>query len=148
MGPSPSIRLRHTMASDGTRIFVLGGKPSATAPGEESALIDVLNTSAYFLFVISFGLPPSLKSQSTSSTQISTLSLSSPVGRPPDAHGSHYRVLRPRSNHNTRSPLHWMLTRRTVLLLFKRPLPKNWVALPFRRLLASKTPACHRNPRV
>jgi hypothetical protein len=49
MGPSPSGRLFHTMASDGTRIFVLGGKSSTM---DESALIHVFDTSMYFIFVI------------------------------------------------------------------------------------------------
>ncbi len=43
------------MASDGTRVFVLGGASSAGIPVYETKPIHVLNTSRYFLFVISFG---------------------------------------------------------------------------------------------
>jgi hypothetical protein len=61
MGPSPSARWGHAMASDGTRIFVLGGKSSAIAQGDEAAVIHVLDAGTYFHFVVSFGQPPSLK---------------------------------------------------------------------------------------
>jgi chromosome segregation ATPase len=50
IGPSPSKTTSHAMASDGTRVFVLGGHLSS-AEGDE---IHVLDTSTYFLFVISF----------------------------------------------------------------------------------------------
>ena len=47
------------MASDGTRVFVLGGSLSSTeAVTDETAHIHVLDTSMYFLLVISFGRPP------------------------------------------------------------------------------------------
>jgi hypothetical protein len=45
------------MASDGTRVFVLGGSLSSDAVIDETAHIHVLDTSMYFL-VISFGWPP------------------------------------------------------------------------------------------
>ena len=49
------------MASDGRRVFVLGGALSADAQENEAKLIHVLDTSMYFLFIISFGQPSSLK---------------------------------------------------------------------------------------
>ena len=48
------------MASNGARVFVLGGEPSAGAQADETALIHVLDTSMYFPFVTSIGWPPSL----------------------------------------------------------------------------------------
>ncbi len=47
----------HAMASDGTRVFVLGGDFPADTQAETEH-IHVLDTSMYFLFVISFGRPP------------------------------------------------------------------------------------------
>ncbi len=43
------------MASDGTRVFVLGGASSPHRAVDEAKLIHVLDTSMYFLFVILFG---------------------------------------------------------------------------------------------
>jgi hypothetical protein len=138
MGPSP--RLCHTMASEGTRVFVIGGNSSAGARGDESTLIHVLETSTFFLFVMSFVQPPSLKTQSTSNTRIPTPTLlilmrapsNSPRGRP--------RVPRPRGNHNTRHPLHRIILGNSLCLLLKKILPTNWVPPPPRRLLARETP--------
>ncbi len=49
------------MASDGTRVFVLGGLlSSADAQADETEHIHVLDTSMYFL-VISFGRPQDRK---------------------------------------------------------------------------------------
>ncbi len=47
------------MASDGTRVFVLGGTWSASPRTltNEQKLIHVLDTSMCFLFVIPFGQP-------------------------------------------------------------------------------------------
>ncbi|KAI0294942.1 hypothetical protein BC826DRAFT_1104415 [Russula brevipes] len=44
MGPSPSGRSGHAMASHGTRVFVLGGESSAVAQVDETAMIHVLDT--------------------------------------------------------------------------------------------------------
>ena len=52
------------MACDGTRLFVLGGALSPGAQADEANLIHVLDTSMYFLFVISFGQPSNLKQSS------------------------------------------------------------------------------------
>ena len=54
------------MACDGTRVFMLGGKLSLSpnAQADKTNLIYVLDTSMYFLFVISFGQPSSLKQSS------------------------------------------------------------------------------------
>jgi hypothetical protein len=49
------------MASDGRRVFVLGGELPSGAQADEAKLIHVLDTSMYFLFVIPFGQPSSLK---------------------------------------------------------------------------------------
>ncbi len=43
------------MASDESRVFVLGGLLSSGLPVDEAKPIHVLETSMYFLFVISFG---------------------------------------------------------------------------------------------
>jgi N-acetylneuraminic acid mutarotase len=51
MGPSPSGRSGHAMASNGARVFVLGGESSAGAQTEENALIHVLDTSMCFSFI-------------------------------------------------------------------------------------------------
>jgi hypothetical protein len=47
MGPSPGRRSDHAMVSNGTRIFMVGGKLAAGAE-DESALFHVLETSTYF----------------------------------------------------------------------------------------------------
>jgi hypothetical protein len=52
------------MASDGRRVFVLGGDLSPNAQVDEAKLIHVLDTSKYFFFVIPFGHPSSLKQSS------------------------------------------------------------------------------------
>jgi hypothetical protein len=57
----------HAMASDGTRVFVLGGWSLEIAQEDETALIHVIDTSTYYLFVILFGRPSYLKAQSTPS---------------------------------------------------------------------------------
>ncbi|KAI0308283.1 hypothetical protein B0F90DRAFT_1665117 [Multifurca ochricompacta] len=44
MGPSPSGRSGHAMASNGVRVFVLGGESSTGTPADETALIHVLDT--------------------------------------------------------------------------------------------------------
>ena len=81
IGPSPSGRSGHAVASDGRRVFVLGGELSPGAQGDETKLIHVLDTSMYFLFVISFGQPPSLKIQCTSITRNLTPTLPILCGR-------------------------------------------------------------------
>jgi hypothetical protein len=43
------------MASNGTRIFVLGGESSAGAQADEAALIHVLDTSTHFYFYLFLG---------------------------------------------------------------------------------------------
>jgi len=44
VGPSPHRRLHHAMASDGTRVFVLGGYLDRARP-DEISLIHVFDTS-------------------------------------------------------------------------------------------------------
>jgi hypothetical protein len=56
------------MASDGTRVFVLGGY-SPDARVDELSLIHVFDTSMYFRSVISSGHPSILRTQRTSSTR-------------------------------------------------------------------------------
>jgi hypothetical protein len=96
------------MASDGTRVFVLGGKLSPGAQADETKLIHVLDTSMYFLFVISFGQSPSLKTQGTSITRNPTLMLSILARKPPNSCGSRRRVPRPEDNHISRQLLRRM----------------------------------------
>jgi hypothetical protein len=135
-GPSPHRRMGHTMASDGTRVFVLGGS-SAGARVDEMSLIHVFDTSMYFRSVISSGQPPRLRTQSTSSTRNPSVPLSIPMRSPPNLRRSHPQVARLRSNHSTRSPLH---RRHTVLPVCKMlPLPYRAALLPC-RLLTSETP--------
>jgi hypothetical protein len=64
------------MASDGTRVFILGGISSLGAQVDEITITHVFDTSTYLLFVISFEQPPSLKTQSTSRTRNPTPPLS------------------------------------------------------------------------
>ena len=136
MGPSPSGRRAHAMASDGTRVFVLGGRLSVSEPADEATLIHVVDTSTYFRFCHLDGLQVS--KQSTSSTRNLTPSLSSLVGRPPNSCTSHPRVPWPRSNHSARYPLHPMRTQYTIL--FKQLPPKNRAAPPPRSLLKNESP--------
>ena len=138
IGPRPCGRGGHAMASDGRRVFVLGGELSPSTEVDEARLIYVLDTSMYFHFVISFRQPSSFK-QSSSITRNPILTLSSIVKRPPNFHGSYQRVTRPSMNHNTRYSLHQMLEQRRVLFHSKRLPLKTWAAPPYRRLLMSET---------
>lgn len=47
MGPAPSGRSGHAMASMGTRVFVLGGESFTPARQEDHGTIHVLDTSSY-----------------------------------------------------------------------------------------------------
>src|SRR5713101_4327464 len=49
IGPGPCGRAAHAMASDGIRVFVLGGELSPGAQADDAKLIHVLDTSMYFL---------------------------------------------------------------------------------------------------
>jgi hypothetical protein len=51
VGPSPHGRSSHAMASDGTRVFLLGGY-SEGARADETSLIHVFDTSMHSLLVI------------------------------------------------------------------------------------------------
>ena len=72
------------MASDGTRVFVLGGHLDSAQPDEVS-LVHVFDTSMYFLSVISSRQPPRLRTQRTSSTQNPSITLSILMRRSPQA---------------------------------------------------------------
>src|SRR6266566_8158060 len=96
VGPNPHRRSCHTMASDGTRVFLLGGWPKG-AQADEISLIHVLDTSMFVLFVISSGQPPRLRTQNISSTRKLTLTLSVLRKRPLNLRGSQLQVPRPRS---------------------------------------------------
>ena len=136
VGPSPHRRSHHAMASDGTRVFVLGGF-SKGARVDELSLIHVFDTSMYTCFVNLSGQPPMLRTQRTSSTRIPSLTLSIPMRRSPNLYGSHPQVPRPRSNHSTRNPRH----RRPAVLPVCKTLPPLYrAALPPCRLLTSETP--------
>lgn len=56
MGPAPSPRLGHAMASMGSRVFVLGGldevSPALTG-SEDSSFIHILDTSQFYIYVMS-----------------------------------------------------------------------------------------------
>ena len=75
IGSGPCGRSGHAIASDGTRILLLGGKSSSDAKANDSGLIYVLDTSMYF-FVISLGRTPEFKAQKESRTRIPTSTLS------------------------------------------------------------------------
>lgn len=47
MGPAPSVRSGHAMASFGTRVFVLGGESSAPGQTDDPTIVHVLDTSKY-----------------------------------------------------------------------------------------------------
>ena len=89
------------MAYDGRCVFVLGGSLSRGAQVDEVKPIHVLDTGMYFLGVISFGQPSSLK-QISSFTRSSTPALSSLVRKPPNLRRSYPRVTRFRVNQNKR----------------------------------------------
>src|SRR5882757_10918452 len=86
--PSPHRRSAHTMASDGTRIFVLGGYLQG-AQSYDKSVVHVFDTSMYFRFVVSSGQPPTLRTQRTSSTRNPSVTLSILTRRPTNLRGSH-----------------------------------------------------------
>ena len=106
------------MASDGERVFVLGGVLPPGAQVDEAKLIHVLDTSM-FLFVILFGQHSSLK-QSSSITQSPTSTLSRIVRKLPNFLRYYPQVTRPRVNHNTR---HYF--RRILMAKVQRSLMKS-----------------------
>ena len=138
IGPRPCRRKAHSMASDGNRVFVLGGVLSPGAQVDEDKLIHVLDTSMYFLFVISFGQPSSLK-QSSSLTRNPTPTPSRKVRRPPNLRRSYPRVARPEDNLISRYLLRRMTMQHMVLLFFKTLPLKNWITPPPSGSLARKT---------
>jgi hypothetical protein len=102
IGQNPQGRWCHAMASDGTRVFLLGGNINYPVPDE--TLIHVFDTSMYctFVFVNLSGQPFNLRTQRISSTRNPSVTLPIPMRRPPNLRGSHPRVPRLRSNHSTR----------------------------------------------
>jgi hypothetical protein len=88
VGPSPHRTSYHAMASDGTRVFVLGGF-SEDAQSDEISLIHVFDTSMYFRSVVSSGQPLRLRTQRISSTRNPSLTLSILRRRPSNLHRSH-----------------------------------------------------------
>lgn len=52
MGPSPSGRSGHAMASMGTRVFVLGGESFTPSKTDDPSIIHVLDTSTYRHFFL------------------------------------------------------------------------------------------------
>ena len=87
VGPSPHKRSNHTMASDGTRIFVLGGY-SKGARADEISLIHVFDTSMYFRSLLLSGQFSKLRTQGTSSTRNPSVVPSILMRRPPNLRGS------------------------------------------------------------
>ena len=135
MGQSPHRRGNHAMASDGTRVFVLGGHSGGWS--DEISLIRVFDTSMYVRLVNISGQPSKLRTQSTSSIRNPSVMLSILMRRPPNLRRSHLQVPRPRSDHSTRKPRHRRLT---VLPIFKTLPPLYRPVLPPCRLLTSEIP--------
>jgi len=52
MGPSPSGRSGHAMASIGSKVFVIGGESFTPSKGEDPNMIHVLDTSQYYFSII------------------------------------------------------------------------------------------------
>ena len=104
IGPSPSRRQNHAMASNGTRVFVLGGESYGIDPSDERMLVHVLDTSRYF-FGHFIWTASKFEMQSSSNTRSHTPTLSSLVRRPSNSRGSHLRFPQLRSNHNARRRL-------------------------------------------
>ena len=48
MGPSPSGRSGHAMASMGPKVYVLGGESFTPSKAEDSGYIHILDTSQWF----------------------------------------------------------------------------------------------------
>jgi hypothetical protein len=76
------------MASDGARVFVLGGY-SKGAQEDEISLIHVFDTSMYIRFVNLSGQLSKLRTQSTSSTRNPSVILLVLTRRPSNMRGSH-----------------------------------------------------------
>jgi hypothetical protein len=78
VGQSPQDRSGHAMASDGTRIFVVGGCSNGA---DDTSLIHVFDTSMYctFFFDNLSGRPFNLRIQSTSSTRNPSVTLPIPM---------------------------------------------------------------------
>ncbi len=93
IGPGPSRRRHHVMASDGTWVFVFGGVISSEVQADRAKSIHVLDTSMYFLFVVSFEWPPRSKTQKGSVPRNPTLTMSILVRKPPSLRGYHSRIL-------------------------------------------------------
>ena len=49
MGPSPSARSGHAMASVDGKVFVLGGYPAMPSKTEDHSVIHILDTSSFLL---------------------------------------------------------------------------------------------------
>jgi len=124
VGPSPRGRLCHAMASDGTRVFVLGGR-SKVARTDDLSHIHFFDTSMYAYFIILSGQPSKFRTQVISSTLNTSVVLSIPMRRPPNLRGSRPQVP-PWSNHRARSPLH---RKPTVVPVCKTLPPLYQVAL-------------------
>jgi len=125
IGPSPSGRMGHAMACDGTRVFVLGGVLSPGVQADEIKPIHVLDTRIYFLFVISLGQSLSLKTQSILFTRNPTPMLLILVRRPLNSWRSRQRVPRQEDNRISCHLLCQMPMDHITLLLFKKLPQKN-----------------------
>ena len=75
VGQSPHGRAYHTMGSDGTRVFVLGGH-SKGAQENKISLIHVFDTSMYVCLVNLSGRPSKLGTQRISGTRNPSVTLS------------------------------------------------------------------------
>jgi hypothetical protein len=73
VGTRPRRRSAHAIASDGTRVFVLGGCSKDARVDE--ILVHVFDTSMYVRFVNLSGRPSKMRTQRISSTRITSVSL-------------------------------------------------------------------------
>ena len=145
MGPSPTGRSGHAMASNGTRVFVLGGESSAGAQADETALIHVLDTSMYLFYYFLWAASKCENAQNTSSirnlTRNLTPTLPNLVTRP-HCRGSYLRVsqAQSRSIHHDHH-LHPVTMRHGEPLLYNRPpIPRSCAARSPRRMPARSAP--------
>ena len=122
-GTSPCKRSGHAMASDGTRVFVLGGYSEGVRV-DQISLIHVFNTSMYVRFLNLSGQPSKSRTQMTSTTRIRIPSV---ARRLPNLRGNHPQFSQPRSNH-WHSSRNLLYRRRTMLpvckSLYRAPLSR------------------------
>jgi hypothetical protein len=139
MGPSPSGTLGHVVASDGTRVFVLGELSTVSERADETTPIHVVDTSTYFRFCHFIWTASKFQTGHIVYPKPDP-TLSSNVGRPTNSCPSHPRVSWPRSNHNAR---HLFLPMRMQYSPFSKSYP-HIIGPPHVPADHSRTkPQCH-----